>query len=160
VEETAGLYSISTDTLYRALRERAVPKPMGRCDQGVPRVMNAKDMERFCEAVAAIKVRTANRKGGICRPPRPSACWRTTAYKRRGSWIQASDEDTWWAGVTSPPVPSRRAARLTPRSPRQNSLQSPSRLKPPTKEELLVEASAWQTLDDADTRAKIKDYPL
>jgi len=63
VEETAGLYGVSTDTLYRALRERAVPKPLQRCDHGVPRVMGAKEMERFCEVVAAIKVRTSNRKG-------------------------------------------------------------------------------------------------
>lgn len=30
VEETAGLYGVSTDTLYRALRERAVPKALRR----------------------------------------------------------------------------------------------------------------------------------
>jgi len=63
VEETAGLYGVSTDTLYRALRERAFPKPLRRRDHGVPRVMDAKEMERFCEVVAAIKVRTSNRKG-------------------------------------------------------------------------------------------------
>jgi hypothetical protein len=63
VEETAQLYGISTDTLYRALRERVFPKPLRRCDHGVPRVMEAKEMERFCEVVAAIKVRTSNKKG-------------------------------------------------------------------------------------------------
>ena len=63
VEETARLYGVSTDTLYRALRERAVPKPLRRCDHGLPRVMGAKEMERFCEVVAAIKVRTSNKKG-------------------------------------------------------------------------------------------------
>jgi hypothetical protein len=68
VEETARLYGVSTDTLYRALRERAVPKPLRRCDHGVPRVMGAKEMERFCEVVAAIKVRTSNKKA-ICAQP-------------------------------------------------------------------------------------------
>ena len=63
VEETAGLYGVSTDILYRALRERAFPKPLRRCDHGVPRVMSNQEMERFCEVVAAIKVRTSNRKG-------------------------------------------------------------------------------------------------
>jgi hypothetical protein len=63
VAEMAELYGVSTDTLYRALRERAVPKPLRRCDHGVPRVMGAKEMECFCEVVAAIKVRTSNRKG-------------------------------------------------------------------------------------------------
>jgi hypothetical protein len=41
VTETAGLYGVSTDTLYRALRERAVPTPLRRSDHGVPRVMPA-----------------------------------------------------------------------------------------------------------------------
>jgi hypothetical protein len=63
VAEAARLYGVSTDTLYRALRERAVPKSLRRCDHGVPRVMGAKEMERFCEVVAAIKVRTSNKKG-------------------------------------------------------------------------------------------------
>jgi hypothetical protein len=63
VKETAGLYGVSTDTLYRVLRERAVPRPLRRCDHGGPRVMGAKEMERFCEVVAAIKVRTSNKKG-------------------------------------------------------------------------------------------------
>jgi hypothetical protein len=63
VAEAARLYGVSTDTLYRALRERAVPKSLRRCDHGVSRVMGAKEMERFCEVVAAIKVRTSNKKG-------------------------------------------------------------------------------------------------
>jgi len=63
VEETARLYGVSTDTLYRALRERAIPKALRRCDHGVPRVMGTKEMECFCEVVAAIKVRTSNKKG-------------------------------------------------------------------------------------------------
>ena len=42
VEETAGLYGVSTDALYWALRERVFPKPLRRSDHGVPRVMGAK----------------------------------------------------------------------------------------------------------------------
>jgi hypothetical protein len=63
VAETAELYGVSTDTLYRALRERVVPKPLRRSDHGVPRVMGAKELERFCEVIAAIKIRTSNKKG-------------------------------------------------------------------------------------------------
>lgn len=63
VEEKAHLYGISTDTLYRALRENAAPRALRRSDHGVPRVMSGKEMERFCEVIAAIKVRTSNRKG-------------------------------------------------------------------------------------------------
>ncbi|MCP5117717.1 MAG: transposase family protein [bacterium] len=63
VEEKAHLYGVSTDTLYRALREKAAPKALRRSDHGVPRVMSAQEMERLCEVIAAIKVRTSNRKG-------------------------------------------------------------------------------------------------
>ena len=42
VEEAAGLYGVSTDALYWALRERVFPKPLRRSDHGVPRVMGAK----------------------------------------------------------------------------------------------------------------------
>jgi len=63
VEEKADLYGVSTDTLYRALREKAAPKALRRSDHGVPRVMKGQEMERLCEVIAAIKVRTSNRKG-------------------------------------------------------------------------------------------------
>ncbi len=63
VEEKAHIYGISTDTLYRALREKAAPKVLRRSDHGVPRVMAGQEMERLCEVIAAIKVRTSNSKG-------------------------------------------------------------------------------------------------
>ncbi len=63
VEEKAHLYGVSTDTLYRALREKAAPRALRRSDHGVPRVMSGKEMELFCEVIAAVKVRTSNLKG-------------------------------------------------------------------------------------------------
>jgi hypothetical protein len=43
------------------LRGRAVAKPLRLCDHGAPWVMDAKEMERFCEVVAAIKIRTSKK---------------------------------------------------------------------------------------------------
>jgi hypothetical protein len=79
VAETAELYGVSTDTLYRALRERVVPKPLRRSDHGVPRVMGAKELERFCEVIAAIKIRTSNKKGALRRRPERDVLPRTRA---------------------------------------------------------------------------------
>jgi len=63
MRETAGLYGVSESSLYRALRERARPKALHRSDRGQPRVMPPAQMERYCEVVAALKIRTTNKKG-------------------------------------------------------------------------------------------------
>ena len=61
--EAASLYGVSEQTLYRALAQRGRPKALRRADRGLPRVMPQDEMERYCELIAAIKVRTSNRKG-------------------------------------------------------------------------------------------------
>lgn len=63
VDETAELYGVSEQSLYRALARGARPKALRRSDHGVPRVLPAEKMEYFCELIAAMKVRTSNRKG-------------------------------------------------------------------------------------------------
>jgi hypothetical protein len=63
MRETADLYGLSESSLYRALRERARPKALHRADRGQPRVMAPAQMERYCEVIAALKVRTANQQG-------------------------------------------------------------------------------------------------
>ena len=63
MRETAGLYGVSESSVYRALRERARPKTLHRSDRGQPRVMPPAQMERYCEVVAALKIRTTNKKG-------------------------------------------------------------------------------------------------
>jgi hypothetical protein len=63
IAETAALYGVSTDTLYRALRNAARPNSINRADNGVPRKLPLKEMERYCEIVAAMKIRTSNKKG-------------------------------------------------------------------------------------------------
>jgi hypothetical protein len=63
MRETAALYGVSEQTLYRALAERARPRALRRSDRGTPRVLPQDKMEFYCEAIAAIKVRTSNKKG-------------------------------------------------------------------------------------------------
>lgn len=63
LRETAHLYGVSEDTVYRALRERFRPRALRRADHGQPRVMARDALERYCEIVAALKVRTSNGKG-------------------------------------------------------------------------------------------------
>ncbi|MGF6988064.1 hypothetical protein QFZ99_007628 [Paraburkholderia atlantica] len=63
VEEAARGYGVSEPTVYRALAERSRPKGLRRADHGTPRVLPVDQMERYCELIAAIKMRTSNRKG-------------------------------------------------------------------------------------------------
>jgi hypothetical protein len=63
VEATASLYGVSSDTVRRALRQRNSPKSNYRADRGQPRKVSKSDMENYCEIIAAIKMRTTNKKG-------------------------------------------------------------------------------------------------
>jgi hypothetical protein len=63
MQETAELYGVSEPTLYRALCRHARPRALKRADHGIPRVLPKAEMESYCELIAAIKLRTSNRKG-------------------------------------------------------------------------------------------------
>lgn len=63
IQETAHLYGVSEDTIYRILRERQTVKSIRRIDCGQPRLMPKTTLERYCEVIAALKVRTSNKKG-------------------------------------------------------------------------------------------------
>jgi hypothetical protein len=63
IEETASLYGISTDTLYRLRREQSRPKSLHCADRGQTRKLSQSEMESYCEIVAAFKIRTSNKKG-------------------------------------------------------------------------------------------------
>ncbi|MGD6510618.1 IS481 family transposase, partial [Xanthomonas citri pv. citri] len=63
IEDCAHLHGVSTDTIYRALRDQFRPRALRRRDQGKPRKVARDDMERYCEIIAALKVRTTNAKG-------------------------------------------------------------------------------------------------
>src|SRR5258708_34686329 len=63
MQETANLYGVSEQSLYRALAQRARPRALRRSDRGTPRGLPQDKMEYYCELIAALKVRTSNKKG-------------------------------------------------------------------------------------------------
>jgi len=63
MQETANLYGVSEQTLYRALAQRARPRALRRSDRGTPRVLPQDKMAYYCELIAALKFRTSNKKG-------------------------------------------------------------------------------------------------
>ncbi|NEP19901.1 MAG: transposase family protein, partial [Leptolyngbya sp. SIO4C1] len=56
-------YGVSESTLYRTLRSVTQLHTLRRADYGQPRVMPKITLERYCEVIAAIKIRTSNKKG-------------------------------------------------------------------------------------------------
>jgi len=63
VQEAATLYGVSESTLYRRLRAGGQLHVAQRRDRGVPKVLPESELIRYCELVAAIKIRTSNQKG-------------------------------------------------------------------------------------------------
>ena len=63
IVDCASLHDVSTDTIYRALRDQFRPRSLHRRDRGKPRKAARDDLERYCEIIAALKVRTTNSKG-------------------------------------------------------------------------------------------------
>src|SRR5262249_53590844 len=64
MHETARLYGVSEQTLYRVLNQQGKPRVVTRrMDRGVPRVLPKGDLNRYLELIAAVKLRTTNRKG-------------------------------------------------------------------------------------------------
>ena len=63
IAQAARGYGVSEPTVYRALAERCRPRGLRRADRGTPRVLPPHEMERYCELIAAIKMRTSNKKG-------------------------------------------------------------------------------------------------
>ncbi len=63
IAAAAALYGVSRATLYRGLRRQLHPRPLRRSDRGKPKVIPATELERYCETIAAMKLRTRNGKG-------------------------------------------------------------------------------------------------
>ena len=63
VDGAAGLYGVSRATVYRALQGQLRPKGLRRADRGKPRKIPQAELERYCEVIAALKIRSSNRKG-------------------------------------------------------------------------------------------------
>ena len=51
-------YGISTTSVYRALKDFLKPRTVHRVDHGKPRVLPKLELERYCELVAALKLRS------------------------------------------------------------------------------------------------------
>jgi hypothetical protein len=84
VASFAELYGVSTTTVYRAINTLHKPRLAHRSDHGQPRVMPKAELERYCELIAALKLRTS--KDGMSRRAAPSSCWKTTGSRRRRAW--------------------------------------------------------------------------
>lgn len=63
VRDFADLYGVSTNTVYRSLRDIRKPRPIRRSDAGNPRRINKKELEKYCAVIAALKIRSMNKKG-------------------------------------------------------------------------------------------------
>lgn len=62
VAETAQFYGVSTATIYRALHKHNKPKIVCRSDYNNPRSIPKEKMRHYCELIAALKLRTTNKK--------------------------------------------------------------------------------------------------
>jgi hypothetical protein len=63
IEKTAAFYDVSASTVRRSLRLHHHPQAIYRKDYNEPRVVSQADMKRYCELIAALKLRTTNKKG-------------------------------------------------------------------------------------------------
>jgi hypothetical protein len=61
VAALAQLYGVSP--VYRALNLIHKPYAAHRADHGKPRVLQKAELERYCELIAALKLRTTNKQG-------------------------------------------------------------------------------------------------
>lgn len=70
VAAVAGLYGVSPSSIYRALNDLVKPRAAHRADRGKPRILPKSELERYCELVAALKLRTTNKNGRHISTPR------------------------------------------------------------------------------------------
>lgn len=63
INAIANLYGVSVTTVYRALRDFNKSHAAHRADHGKPRVLPQSELERYCDLVAALKLRTTNKNG-------------------------------------------------------------------------------------------------
>ena len=63
IAAVAQLYGVSSTTVYRTLRALLKPRAVHRADRGTPRVLPQAELERYCELIAARKLRTTNTQG-------------------------------------------------------------------------------------------------
>jgi hypothetical protein len=61
---------VSSATVYRALQSLLKSRAVHRTDRGTPRVLPQAELERYCELIAALKLRTTNKQGRHLSTPR------------------------------------------------------------------------------------------
>jgi len=73
ISETALAFNVSHSTVRRTLKNYRQPSPIFRSDYNKPRKISMEEMQRYCELIAALKIRSTNRKGKHLSTPR--AIW-------------------------------------------------------------------------------------
>jgi len=63
IQEVAQTFDVSLSTVRRALKNYRRPHATGRSDYNQPRKISREEMLRYCELIAALKIRSTNRKG-------------------------------------------------------------------------------------------------
>lgn len=63
MKEAAELYGVSISTIYRAIGKYNKLSTVTRADYNHPRLMNFDTIKKYCEVIAALKLRTSNKKG-------------------------------------------------------------------------------------------------
>ena len=63
IKEAAELYGVSVATIYRALRKYSKLSAITRADYNRPRLIEHAEMKKYCKLIAALKLRSTNKKG-------------------------------------------------------------------------------------------------
>lgn len=70
IKETADAFNVSLSTVRRALKNYRQPRSIQRADYNKPRKISPEEMLGYCELIAALKIRSTNRKGKQLSTPR------------------------------------------------------------------------------------------
>ena len=63
IKEASELYGVSKATIYRSLRRYNKLSTVMRMDYNRPRLIKYEEMKKYCELIAALKLRTTNKNG-------------------------------------------------------------------------------------------------
>jgi transposase InsO family protein len=63
IREAAQAFNVSLSTVRRALKNYQQPRSIQRIDYNKPRKISIEEMIHYCELIAALKIRSTNRKG-------------------------------------------------------------------------------------------------
>jgi len=73
IQETAQVFNVSLSTVRRTLKNYCEPRSIQRSDYNRPRKISREEMLSYCEVIAALKIRSTNKKGKQLSTPR--AIW-------------------------------------------------------------------------------------